>query len=195
MLLINEIDKAGVDVPNALLEVLGNRSFPVPPLKLVVKAERLPLIVITTNEERTLPDAFVRRCLVIRLDVPTDESGLIAFLMRRGEAHFPQAEEKVLRKAAEMLLKDRQAAIAAFALGRMTVRGVRDVELAQAAELEARRDRIRTLRQPGGLSGFTKRSESEYDPFGAAHSSTSISAALVSRWPTRCRTCRARRLP
>ena len=44
--------------------------------------------------------------------------------------------------------------------------------------ITGRRDRIRTLRQPGGLSGFTKRSESEYDPFGAAHSSTSISAAL-----------------
>ncbi|EAQ07632.1 1-deoxy-D-xylulose-5-phosphate synthase [Yoonia vestfoldensis] len=44
--------------------------------------------------------------------------------------------------------------------------------------LTGRRDRIRTLRQEGGLSGFTKRSESEYDPFGAAHSSTSISAAL-----------------
>ena len=44
--------------------------------------------------------------------------------------------------------------------------------------LTGRRDRIRTLRQGGGLSGFTKRSESEYDPFGAAHSSTSVSAAL-----------------
>ena len=44
--------------------------------------------------------------------------------------------------------------------------------------LTGRRDRIRTLRQKNGLSGFTKRSESEYDPFGAAHSSTSISAAL-----------------
>ncbi|QEN87439.1 1-deoxy-D-xylulose-5-phosphate synthase [Labrys sp. KNU-23] len=44
--------------------------------------------------------------------------------------------------------------------------------------LTGRRDRIRTLRQVGGLSGFTKRSESEYDPFGAAHSSTSISAGL-----------------
>ena len=44
--------------------------------------------------------------------------------------------------------------------------------------LTGRRYRIRTLRQPGGLSGFTKRSESEYDPFGAAHASTSISAAL-----------------
>ncbi len=44
--------------------------------------------------------------------------------------------------------------------------------------LTGRRDRIRTLRAEGGLSGFTKRSESPYDPFGAAHSSTSICAAL-----------------
>jgi 1-deoxy-D-xylulose-5-phosphate synthase len=44
--------------------------------------------------------------------------------------------------------------------------------------LTGRRDRIRTLRQPGGLSGFTRRAESDYDPFGAAHSSTSISAGL-----------------
>src|SRR5438552_19165827 len=44
--------------------------------------------------------------------------------------------------------------------------------------LTGRRDRIRTLRMGNGLSGFTKRAESEYDPFGAAHSSTSISAAL-----------------
>src|SRR6266705_6378992 len=44
--------------------------------------------------------------------------------------------------------------------------------------LTGRRDRMRTIRQGGGLSGFTKRAESEYDPFGAAHSSTSISAGL-----------------
>ena len=44
--------------------------------------------------------------------------------------------------------------------------------------LTGRRDRIRTLRQGGGLSGFTKRAESEYDPFGAAHAATSISAGL-----------------
>src|SRR3954468_2723567 len=44
--------------------------------------------------------------------------------------------------------------------------------------LTGRRDRIRTLRQGGGLSGFTRRSESDYDPFGAAHAATSISAAL-----------------
>src|SRR5436853_4800160 len=44
--------------------------------------------------------------------------------------------------------------------------------------ITGRRERIRTLRQGGGLSGFTRRAESEYDPFGAAHSSTSISAGL-----------------
>ena len=44
--------------------------------------------------------------------------------------------------------------------------------------LTGRRDRMHTLRQGGGLSGFTSRKESEYDPFGAAHSSTSISAGL-----------------
>ena len=44
--------------------------------------------------------------------------------------------------------------------------------------ITGRRDKIRTLRKGGGLSGFTKRSESEYDPFGAAHSSTSISSKL-----------------
>ena len=44
--------------------------------------------------------------------------------------------------------------------------------------ITGRKDRIKTLRKGGGLSGFTKRSESEYDPFGAAHSSTSISSAL-----------------
>ena len=47
--------------------------------------------------------------------------------------------------------------------------------------LTGRRDRMRTLRQGGGISGFTKRTESTYDPFGAAHSSTSISAALGIR--------------
>ena len=50
--------------------------------------------------------------------------------------------------------------------------------------ITGRRDRIRTLRKGGGLSGFTRRSESEYDPFGAAHSSTSISSCLLYTSPS-----------
>ena len=57
--------------------------------------------------------------------------------------------------------------------------------------LTGRRDRIRTLRQGGGLSGFTKRAESEYDPFGAAHSSTSISAESAY-WRMGCPVCSTR---
>jgi len=56
--------------------------------------------------------------------------------------------------------------------------GVVELTVAIHAVLTGRRDRIRTLRKGGGLSGFTKRAESEYDPFGAAHSSTSISAGM-----------------
>ncbi len=58
-----------------------------------------------------------------------------------------------------------------------------------------RRDRIRTLRQGGGLSGFTRRAESEYDAFGAAHSSTSISAALGFAIAEKLSGGRERRLP
>jgi 1-deoxy-D-xylulose-5-phosphate synthase len=61
--------------------------------------------------------------------------------------------------------------------------------------ITGRRDRIRTLRQGGGLSGFTKRSESEYDPFGAAHSSTSISAGLGFAIANKLNGSRARPLP
>lgn len=61
--------------------------------------------------------------------------------------------------------------------------------------LTGRRDRIRTLRQGGGLSGFTRRSESEYDPFGAAHSSTSISAGLGMAVARDLRAAAERRAP
>ena len=63
--------------------------------------------MITTNEERALPDAFVRRCLVLHLELPEDPQKLEALLIERGRAHFPQASEPVLRSAAHQLIKDR----------------------------------------------------------------------------------------
>ena len=66
-----------------------------------------PLVVVTTNEERALPDAFVRRCLVLRLRWPDDEEALIAALVARGRAHFAAVDEDVLRAAAEMVAEDR----------------------------------------------------------------------------------------
>ncbi len=72
VVLIDEIDKAEPDLPNALLVPLGSRQIPVPPLDLTVEPEEgcEQLIVITTNEQRELPAAFLRRCVVVTLADP-----------------------------------------------------------------------------------------------------------------------------
>lgn len=113
VVLLDEIDKAEPELPNGLLEALGAREFTPFGESSPVRAAGTPLVIITTNEERTLPDAFVRRCLVLRLQLPAEETALIEFLMDRGRAHFREAGERVLRAAAELLRKDREAAITA----------------------------------------------------------------------------------
>lgn len=109
VLLIDEIDKGDAAVPNGLLEALGQGRFQAPG-GVTVAAQpggEPPLVIITTNEERALPDAFVRRCLVLQLGWPEDEEKLISALMERGKAHFKSLEATVLREAAEMLAEDR----------------------------------------------------------------------------------------
>lgn len=111
VLLIDEIDKADTDVPNALLECLGQGWFAVPyfdkPVRAALEGEP-PLIVITTNEEKELPAAFVRRCVVLGLGLPADEK-LAEFLVERGRAHFGGlAADGVLAEAALQLVKERQ---------------------------------------------------------------------------------------
>jgi len=91
VLLVDEIDKAEPDLPNGLLECLGNGEFQVPYLAEPVRADpeaEPPLVIITTNEERELPPAFVRRCLVLRLELPEGEAARTAWLAERGRAHF-----------------------------------------------------------------------------------------------------------
>ncbi len=110
VVLIDEIDKAESDVPNGLLEVLGAGQFtplgyeqPISP-----GAGVAPLIIITTNEERVLPDAFIRRCLVLHLALPRADEALIAHLKQRGRAHFGGAtSDEVLEEAARQLVADR----------------------------------------------------------------------------------------
>jgi MoxR-like ATPase len=112
VLLLDEIDKAETEVPNGLLEALGAREFTPAGRGSPVRAIGVPpLVVITTNEERVLPDAFLRRCLVLHLGLPETEADLIAFLIARGRAHFPRASDDVLREAANLLHEDRMAAI------------------------------------------------------------------------------------
>ena len=114
VLLIDEIDKAEVDLPNSLLETLGNGAFPVPWLKDPVGLRAgipPPLVVITTNEERELPAAFLRRCLVLRLELPKESDDLVAWLVRLGKEHFgDECTEKVRTLVAEQLVKDRAKA-------------------------------------------------------------------------------------
>ncbi|MDY7095523.1 MAG: AAA family ATPase, partial [Acidobacteriota bacterium] len=63
---------------------------------------------VTTNEERSLPDAFLRRCIVHQMRLPRDRQSLFEWLFRRGRAHFPKLDDEVLNQAAEMLWEDRK---------------------------------------------------------------------------------------
>lgn len=112
VVLIDEIDKAESDVPNGLLEALGAGLFHPRGRreKIEIQGEP-PLVIITTNEERVLPDAFVRRCLVLEISLPKTADALRSLLIERGRAHFDgQTNDEVLELGAEMLVKDRLAA-------------------------------------------------------------------------------------
>lgn len=113
VLLIDEIDKAEADLPNGLLETLGNGAFTVPFLSEPVggHGNTRPLVIITTNEERELPAAFTRRCLVLHLAPPSREDKLVEWLMARGKAHFGVAcSDEVRKQAADQLVDDRKTA-------------------------------------------------------------------------------------
>ncbi len=113
VILIDEIDKANAELPNSLLEILGNNAINIPWLKTTIggKTELPPLVIITTNEERELPAAFVRRCLVLNLDLPKDESELTKLLIERGQLHFGDGcSLEVRKKAVGLLINDRKVA-------------------------------------------------------------------------------------
>lgn len=117
VVLIDEIDKAEPELPNGLLEVMGNGEFSPPGLPAAVKAaEPSPLIIITSNEERTLPAAFLRRCLALRLSLPDARDALITQLIARGKAHFNSpdgantVDDTVLDACAKLLADDRAKA-------------------------------------------------------------------------------------
>jgi MoxR-like ATPase len=101
VVLIDEIDKADPDVPNNLLVPLGSLQFQVEETGFVVQTDqdRAPLVFITTNEERELPRAFLRRCVEVRIQLPTR-----ARLLEIGQAHFPGTDSSKLEKILEALL-------------------------------------------------------------------------------------------
>ncbi len=107
VVLVDEIDKADSSVPNGLLDALGHGRFNVAGFVVEMNPAQMPLIMMTTNEERSMPDAFLRRCFVLHLRLPKNPHELIEVLVIRGRAHFCDCKESVLRKAAELLTADR----------------------------------------------------------------------------------------
>lgn len=104
VVLLDEIDKADPDLPNNLLVPLGTLAFDVVPMgNFPVRAKRsdAPLIIITSNDERELPSAFLRRCVEIFIKEP-DESRLLEI----GERHFPQLKA-LLKPVLDAIVKAR----------------------------------------------------------------------------------------
>ena len=114
VVLLDEIDKADPTLPNALLEALSVGRFDGPAgAESIFKKGPEPLVVITTNVERDLPDAFMRRCVVLDLHLPLDPTELSTTLVRRGVQHsklwgVAPPNSGVLQAAAELLIEDRE---------------------------------------------------------------------------------------
>lgn len=89
VLLIDEIDKADADVPNALLVPLGSLQFDVEDINFPVEASQPPLVIITTNGERELPQAFMRRCVTLELPDPD-----VKKLVEIASAVIPESKPK-----------------------------------------------------------------------------------------------------
>ena len=102
VLLIDEIDKADIEFPNDLLRELDRMEFYVYETKKLVKARHRPIIVITSNNEKELPDAFLRRCFFHYIKFPDKET-----MAQIVDVHFPNLKKNLLREALDAFYKVR----------------------------------------------------------------------------------------
>ncbi len=105
VLLIDEIDKADIEFPNDLLQELDRMEFFVYETKQTVRAVKRPAVIITSNNEKELPDAFLRRCFFHYIRFP-DEATMAAIV----DAHFPDLKKNVLEDALRAFYEVRQVA-------------------------------------------------------------------------------------
>ena len=103
VLLIDEIDKADIEFPNDLLNELDNMEFYIYETDEFIKAKHRPIVIITSNSEKELPDAFLRRCIFHYIEFPTPE--LMKDIVK---VHFPDIEKKLLNQALEVFYKLRE---------------------------------------------------------------------------------------
>ena len=103
MLLIDEIDKADIEFPNDLLQELDRMEFFVYETGETVRARTRPIVIITSNNEKELPDAFLRRCFFHYIRFPDEET-----LTRIVEVHFPGIKPRLVRAALTQFFEIRE---------------------------------------------------------------------------------------
>ena len=103
VLLIDEIDKADIEFPNDLLLEIDRMEFYVYETKQHIKALVRPIVVVTSNNEKDLPDAFLRRCFFHYIQFPDQET-----MSRIVEVHFPDIKKRLLRRALEVFYDVRE---------------------------------------------------------------------------------------
>jgi MoxR-like ATPase len=103
VVLIDEIDKADIDFPNDLLLELDEQRFFIEETGETVTANEPPIVIITSNDEKDLPDAFLRRCLFLYIEFPSPDQ-----LMKIVNAHFPSPSPEVVEAAIGRFLELRQ---------------------------------------------------------------------------------------
>lgn len=102
ILLIDEIDKADLEFPNDLLWELDQMEFYIHETKRTVKAKQRPIVIITSNAEKELPDAFLRRCIFHYIDFP--DKTLMEEIVR---VHFPNVDDALLKNAMDVFYEIR----------------------------------------------------------------------------------------
>ena len=103
VLLIDEVDKADIEFPNDLLRELDRMEFYVYETQQIVRAKHRPVIIITSNNEKELPDAFLRRCFFHYIRCPDKET-----MQRIVDVHFPNLKKALLREALEVFFEIRE---------------------------------------------------------------------------------------
>jgi len=103
VLLIDEIDKADIEFPNDLLLELDKMEFYVYELQKTIKAKHRPIVIITSNNEKDLPDAFLRRCLFHYIQFPTEET-----MRAIVDVHYPKIEEQLVGEALRVFYQIRE---------------------------------------------------------------------------------------
>lgn len=103
VVLIDEIDKADIEFPNDLLRELDRMEFHCYELRRTIQARHRPLIIITSNNEKELPDAFLRRCFFHYIKFPDKET-----MGRIVDVHFPGLKQELLREALEVFFDLRE---------------------------------------------------------------------------------------